>query len=210
MYSAFQFHLWTRPCARGNRKGGTGGERQRTSGYFAPKRGRSPECRQGKKGAERGIVSGIGDAWGKLQNTWVFSEAPHNPTKRKPAKTFWAFTGFLKKAMQFSCVNLRRQPWSSLVPAQDSRHQIPPRSERAAAHFSLFSELLQTLPTKSEGLEKPGVEAPELPTGFLGYCSARYIKVTICARLQSVSGLKVVAPVPEVTPSLTAQRTASA
>lgn len=63
---------------------------------------------------------------------------------------------------------------------------------------------------EAESLEKPGAEAPELPASFLGYCSARYIKVTICARLQSVSGLKVVAPVPEVTPSLTAQRTASA
>ena len=29
---------------------------------------------------------------------------------RCPGKNVWAFTGFLKKAMQFSCVSLRRLP----------------------------------------------------------------------------------------------------
>ena len=43
---------------------------------------------------------------------------------------------------------------------------------------------------------------------YLLYC--RYRKVTICARVQSASGLKAAAAVPEVMPFSTAQDTASA
>ena len=41
------------------------------------------------------------------------------------------------------------------------------------------------------------------------YCAARYIKVTICARVQFISGLNVVSLVPTVTPQDTAHTTAS-
>ena len=45
---------------------------------------------------------------------------------------------------------------------------------------------------------------------FEGYCASRYMKVTIWARVQGALGLNVVALVPEVIPSATAQATASA
>ena len=158
MYSTFHFVICGRTFTRMEMERQIWRRAAASFGTLCPKAGRTVGMALGG-----GSCPGMGDAWGKLQNAWVFSESPHNPTKEKPAKTFWAFTGFLKKAMQFSCVSLRRLPWSSLVPAQDSRYQTLLRSERAAAHFSLFSELLQTLPTKAEGLEKPGAETPELP-----------------------------------------------
>ena len=45
---------------------------------------------------------------------------------------------------------------------------------------------------------------------FSTHLASRYRKVTICPRVQGVSGLKLLPPVPEVTPSFTAQATASA
>ena len=56
-----------------------------------------------------------------------------------------------------------------------------------------------------------GIGQAELLSAFLFYLLyCRYRKVTICARVQSASGLKAAAAVPEVMPFSTAQDTASA
>lgn len=186
MYSAFQFHLWTRPCAWGNWKGRVGGERQRASGHFVPK-ARVLSVWRGWREAGNQAASNGG---GNLQNSGVFEGSPYKPTTEKPAKTKSVFAGFfLQRVIQLSYAILRRQPWHPPFP------QV---------------HLLPALPKTRRAGRKPGTKAPDLPAGKSQSAISRYIKVTICARVQFMSGLNVVLLVPFVMPSLTAHATASA
>ena len=167
------------------------------------------DCRNGtgKKGGAAKRMSKKGSRREKHFTTWEHPQKLPVPRHREsPQRPFGPLRAFAKRLCSFSA-----SIEGGCRGHAPFRHRMAGESplclERAAAHYSLLSEFLQTLPQKMEGSEKPGAEAPELP--IICYC-ARYRKVTICPRVQGASGLKLLPPVPEVTPSFTAQATASA
>ena len=98
------------------------------------------------------------------------------------------------------------------IPRSRPARQQPPIHRRSFILqnlFSLFRLVFSKPSPEAEGLEKTGAEAPIFPLGW-SYFASRYIKVTICPRVQTLSGLNAVLLVPLVMPLATAHWTAGA